>query len=226
MKNRAWIFGAYRNPDPAGDPSDPPFPLRRSRAACSTSTIRVRRLPPAMSSREHFANNTIPSSRFNSVGKSLTDRYPDPNRAGRNNYCAPRRRPPRSTSPRSARTSRYPGPDVQPADLGQERHRAASLAGAGGYPVSQQIPSWNVGYGYTRVFGPTLVNEFRFAWSRPGISKDATAKRDEIVPGALAPASTAARRYSTSPVRPTRPATGRAHQRSAGQELRRLGVLR
>jgi outer membrane receptor protein involved in Fe transport len=31
------------------------------------------------------------------------------------------------------------------------------------------------------------VNEFRFAWTRPGISKDATLAKNEIIPGALAP---------------------------------------
>jgi hypothetical protein len=46
--------------------------------------------------------------------------------------------------------------------------------------------NYNVGYGYTHVFSPTFVNEFRFAWSRPTISKDATVPKDEIVPGALA----------------------------------------
>src|SRR5437879_2557365 len=48
-------------------------------------------------------------------------------------------------------------------------------------PVNEHLPAWNVGVGYTRVFGPALVNEFRFAWSRPGLDKDGTVPRNEIV---------------------------------------------
>ena len=67
-----------------------------------------------------------------------------------------------------------------------DMHGEPSLPAPAGTPVDQQIPAYNVGYGYTRVFSPTLVNEFRFAWSRPTITKDATAAKDQIVPGALA----------------------------------------
>ncbi|MBI3684447.1 MAG: TonB-dependent receptor, partial [Acidobacteria bacterium] len=138
-----------------------------------------------------FANNAIPSSRFNSVGKSLADRYPDPNRPGLGaNYL---RTAPTSTA---LHTATFRG-DVQ---LSSEDRMFGRLTLDRSYvtgqpplpqpadtPVTQQIPSWNFGFGYTRVSGPTLVNEFRFAWSRPGISKDATAPKDEIIPGALAP---------------------------------------
>jgi hypothetical protein len=54
-------------------------------------------------------------------------------------------------------------------------------------PVERTINSWGVGYGYTRTFSPTLVNELRFAWTRMTMTQDATEPRDEIIPGTLDP---------------------------------------
>ncbi|MEP7365189.1 MAG: TonB-dependent receptor, partial [Acidobacteriota bacterium] len=63
----------------------------------------------------------------------------------------------------------------------------AALPEPAGTPVNQHLPAWNAGVGYTRVFSASLVNEFRFAWTRPGIDKDATLAKNQVVPGALAP---------------------------------------
>ncbi len=53
--------------------------------------------------------------------------------------------------------------------------------------VVERLPAWNVGYGWTRVFSPTFVNEFRFAWSRPEVGKDGTLAVNPIIANSLAP---------------------------------------
>ena len=47
--------------------------------------------------------------------------------------------------------------------------------------------AFSIGYGYTRTFSPTIVNEFRFAWNRIGVDQDGLTPREEIIAGALHP---------------------------------------
>lgn len=193
-RNRAWLFGAYQRTSIRQETvlfSTVPTPAMRS------GIFPVAIYDPATTvvngstiTRAQFAGNTIPTSRFNSVGQALANRYPLPNLPGNaNNYV--RTAPVRTNTDNAT----FRG-DVQLSSIdsmfvrfsynNSKMHGEPSLPAPAATPVDQQIPAYNVGFGYTRVFSPTLVNEFRFAWSRPTISKDATASKDEIVPGALA----------------------------------------
>ena len=40
------------------------------------------------------------------------------------------------------------------------------------------------------MLGPRNVNEFRLAWNRVGVDQDGTLKKDDLVPGSLAPETT------------------------------------
>jgi hypothetical protein len=193
-KNRAWIFGAYQRTSIRQDSvliSTVPLPAARS-GVFTTPVYDPRTTVQSGSTftRSVFPNNTIPASLFNSVGKALADRYPDPIRAGAaNNFI---RTAPVTTNLHNATFRgdlQLSAKDSMFARLSLNRggnHGEAPLPPPAATPVDQQLPAWNFGYGYTRVFGPALVNELRFSWTRPSITKDATVPRDEIVPGALA----------------------------------------
>ena len=193
-RNRAWLFGAYQR---TGTRQDTVLFSTVPTAAMRSGIFPVAIYDPATTvvngttvTRTQFAGNTIPVSRFNSVGLSLLNRYPLQNLPGNaNNYVR--------TAPVTTNTDNatFRG-DVQLSSMDSlfvrfslnkaGMHGEPSLPPPAATPVDQQVPAYNVGLGYTRVFGPTLVNEFRFAWSRPTITKDATAAKDQIIPGALA----------------------------------------
>jgi Carboxypeptidase regulatory-like domain len=193
-RNRAWIFGAYQRTSTRQDTvliSTVPLPSAKSGvfttpiydpgSTAQTGNTFTRTL---------FPNNTIPAALFNSVGKAVASRYPDPNLPGAaNNFI---RTAPVTSNLHNATFRgdvQISSKDSMFARFGLntgDTHGEASLPPPAATPVNQQLPAWNVGYGYTRVFSPTLVNEFRFSWTRPSITKDATVSRDEIVPGALA----------------------------------------
>jgi hypothetical protein len=54
-------------------------------------------------------------------------------------------------------------------------------------PVLRTIKSNGVGYGYTRTFSVTSVNEVRIAWTSIDLRSDATQALDALVPGSLGP---------------------------------------
>jgi hypothetical protein len=193
-RNRAWLFGAYQKTGirqdtvlystvPTADMRNGIFPgaiFDPATTVVNGTTV----------TRTQFPGNTIPSNRWNSVGRNLLERYPLPNLPGTaNNFV---RTAPVTTNVHNAT---FRG-DVQVSSRDSmfarfslndsTQHGEPSLPPPAATPVDQKLPAYNVGYGYTRVFGPTLVNEFRFAWSRPTITKDATVAREEVVPGALA----------------------------------------
>src|ERR1700730_16257595 len=193
-KNRAWIFGAYQRTGTRQDTvliSTVPLPATKN----GTFTTPIFDPNTTMQSgaafvRTAFPNNTIPASLFNPVGKSITLRFPDPNLLGAaNNFI---RTAPVTTNLHNATFRgdvQISAKDSMFARFGLNTgstHGEPPLPPPAATPVDQQLPAWNVGYGYTRVFGPSLVNEFRFSWSRPSVTKDGTVPRDEIVPGALA----------------------------------------
>lgn len=193
-RNRAWLFGAYQRTGIRQDTvlfsTVPTEAMRNGVFPTAIYDPATTAVSGGTATRTQFARNTIPASRFNSVGKSLLDRYPVQNLAGSaNNFV---RTAPVTTNVDNAT---FRG-DVQLSSMdsmfvrfslnNSSMHGEPSLPAPAATPVDQKLPAYNVGYGYTRVFSPTLVNEFRFAWSRPTISKDATVPKDEIVPGALA----------------------------------------
>lgn len=194
-KNKAFLFGAYQGTEirqeqvnistvPSVAMKNGVFPNVIFDPATTSGT-------GAAATRTPFANNTVPSSAFNSIGKSLAATYPDPNRAGAAaNYI----RTARYTTGLQNLTIRHDytlsDKDSFFARFSMNRGTItgeAALPEPAGTGVNQHQPAWNAGFGYTRVFGPSLVNEFRFAWTRPGIDKDATLAKNEIIPGALAP---------------------------------------
>jgi len=193
-RNRAWLFGAYQRTDIRQDTvlfSTVPTQLARegvfSTPIYDPATTVVN---GTVATRTPFPNNVIPAERFSQIGKALADRYPMPNLPGTaNNFV---RTAPVTTKVDNAT---FRG-DVQVSSKDtmfarfslndSTMHGEPSLPPPAATPVDQKLPAYNVGFGYTRVFSSTLVNEFRMAWSRPTISKDATVAKDEIVPGALA----------------------------------------
>jgi hypothetical protein len=194
-KNRAWIFGAYQGTQIRQQTTViSTVPTAAMKSGVFPNAIYDPNSTTASGSgfiRTPYANNTVPAASFNSIGKTLVQTYPDPNRAGSgNNYI---RNAPFTTA---AHNFTFRG-DVQVTEKDNMFARfsfirskltgAAALPEPAGSSVAQQLPAWNFGYGYTRVFGPTLVNEFRFSWSRPEVTKDATLARNEIIPNALAP---------------------------------------
>ncbi|MBS1823971.1 MAG: TonB-dependent receptor [Acidobacteria bacterium] len=194
-KNKAFLFGAYQGTE-----------IRQSQVNISTvpsAAMKGGAFPNvifdpfttsgtgAAATRTPYANNTVPSSAFNSIGRTLAATYPDPNRAGAaSNFI----RTSRYTTSLQNLTIRhdytFSDKDNLFARFSMNRGTLsgeAALPEPAGTGVNQNMPAWNAGLGYTHVFSPTLVNEFRFAWTRPGIDKDATLAKNEIIPGALAP---------------------------------------
>jgi hypothetical protein len=62
---------------------------------------------------------------------------------------------------------------------------AAALPLPTNTPVLRTIHSNGVGYGYTRVFGPSMVNEVRFAWTGINLLSNATQALNQIIPVSL-----------------------------------------
>ena len=172
-KNRAWIFGAYQGTEiRQQDTYISSVPTAANKNGVFTSPIFDPGTTAASGStftRAPFPNNTIPASAFNSIGKQLAAMYPDPNLPGLgNNYIR------NSSLPTALHNATFRG-DVQVtakdtmfARFGLNRSNVtaqAALPEPAQTPVIQNLPAWNFGYGYTHVFGPTLVNEFRFGWT-------------------------------------------------------------
>lgn len=197
-KNRAWIFGAYegtglasaetdvstvpssamRNGDFGSTPIYDPFSTQCN--AANTVCTRTR-----------FANNTIPAGSVSSIGQSILNRYPLPNRPGAaNNYV--------QTSPQDSfnHNAIFRG-DVQLnanssmfARLALTRYHILgnpALPPPAQTPVRRTVDSWGIGYGFTHTFSSTVVNEFRLNWTRFTLSQDATLALDQIVPGMIDP---------------------------------------
>ena len=54
---------------------------------------------------------------------------------------------------------------------------------------------FSIGYGYTRTFSPSVVNESRFAWNRIGVDRDGMTPREEVIAGAMHPDVTSGTPY-------------------------------
>src|SRR6185295_17743991 len=85
-KNRAWIFGAYQK---TGIRQDTVListvPLLAAKNGVFTTPVfdpNTTVQSGATFTRTAYPNNAIPASQFNPVGKSVTQRYPDPNLPG------------------------------------------------------------------------------------------------------------------------------------------------
>src|SRR5262249_46947443 len=132
--------------------------------------------------------NSIPASRFNSIGKGALDRYPLPNTSNFFTATRPQLQGVKNGVARgelqiSGKETLFPRYSANRTSIIATAPRAPPAQ----TPVNSGFNSDGVGAGYTRSFGPTLVNEFRFSWTRIEISQDATLSFDELIPGALDP---------------------------------------
>ena len=197
-KDRAWIFGGYEQlhtrSEQTGVSAVPPAASRTGNFGATPiydpfSTV----ANPAGSGyvRSRFPNNTIPTSAINPITAQLLNSYPEPNVPG------------------SATLFSYNSPQLSSSQNGVVRgdvqvtskdamfarfsvQRQSLTSGAAlplptQTPINRDISSYGIGYGYTRAFNATLVNEARFAWTSIDLRSDATQARNEIIPGALDP---------------------------------------
>src|SRR5262245_59109980 len=92
IRNRAWWHTAYqRSHISQGNTASGVVPQPRERGGVFGvelfDPLSTRPNPAGTGSvRDPFPNNTIPSNRFDKLGKNLVDRYPNPNQAGSINY--------------------------------------------------------------------------------------------------------------------------------------------
>ncbi len=125
------------------------------------------------------------------VGREIVGRYPAPvfDRATRNYVRAPNNgiRTDNLTARGDVRVS------AQDSMFGRysfnlpDFEQNAVFETPAGNPVVREGDAFSIGYGYTRIFSPTVVNEFRFAWNRIGVDQDGLTPREEVVAGALHP---------------------------------------
>ncbi|HEX4066921.1 MAG TPA: carboxypeptidase regulatory-like domain-containing protein [Acidobacteriaceae bacterium] len=193
-KDRAWIFGAYERLDNHTDQvnqSVVPTLANRQGIFGSTpiydpfSTTQV----GGQTVRQQFPNNTIPSGDISSITSKILNDYPQPNVPGSNDlyeYNSPQIN--------SSNNGVVRG-DVQLTPKDSMFLRGSidwdSLLGAAALPLPTNTPvlrtihNTGIGYGYTRTFSNTLVNEARFAYTTINLSSNATQPLDAIIPGAL-----------------------------------------
>jgi hypothetical protein len=197
-KDRAWLFGAFqRTQIDQGETYTATVPSLASRQGIFGSApvfdpASTRPNPSGTGSiRDPFPGNVLPAARFDPIGKSIVDRYPAPQfTTAARNYV---NNPLDSTRINNATFRgdvRATNADTMFARLSFDRQnflRNPSLPPPANTGTLRQQPAWSVGYGYTRVFSPTVVNEFRFAWNRVAVNQDGTLARDEIIKGSLDP---------------------------------------
>jgi hypothetical protein len=198
VKNRAWIFGAYEGLHIRSEQtnvSTVPTPSQRSGNFGSTAIYNPFTTVPNPNGngyvRSPFPNNVIPASLLDATGQGLLDRYPLPNLPGAANnylYNSPQLQSSHNGTVRgdvqvSAQDSMFFRFSITRAPL----DAGAALPAPAQTPVDRNTDSEGIGYGYTRTFGPTLVNEFRFSWTRLTLSQDATLGLDPIINGSLDP---------------------------------------
>lgn len=198
VQNRVWWHGAYqRTHITQGDTGTGTVPLASERNGVFSQPVfdpLTTRPNPSGSGfiRDPFPNNRIPANRFDPIGKRLVDLYPDPNLPGvaRNYVNAP------SLATRTHNAT-IRG-DVRLTDkdslfirwsLDEAAFAAQPLLPQGSQTgVVRDVPARSWGVGHTRVIGPTMVNEARFAYNFVGLTQDATQEKDEIIPGSIDPA--------------------------------------
>ncbi|HJZ99138.1 MAG TPA: carboxypeptidase regulatory-like domain-containing protein, partial [Candidatus Solibacter sp.] len=199
-KNRAWVFGAYEGfhnrSETTGFGTVPTEAMRSANFGTTNIFDPLTTAPnPAGSGsvRTQFPGNVIPSNRFDSVGAKILNLYPHANQPGllANDYS--RDIPQLAQSHNSVIRG-----DWQLGAKDSMFWRGAitrySLDAATNLPPPAQaesrrdIRSEGIGYGYTRVFTNTLVNELRFSWTRMFVDQDEKGPLDPLVPGLLDPA--------------------------------------
>jgi len=195
-RNRAWFHGALqRTHISEGDTFTSTVPLAAHKRG-NFSGLRI--LDPATTRRnpagagfvrDPFPGGVIPPSRFDAIGKSVADLYPDPQfpTAARNFVNNPihARRFLNSTIRTDFRISDWDSLFGRFSLDDGEFLRRSVLPEPATTGTRREQPARSVGIGYTRVVSPASVNELRFAWNRVGVDQDGTVPRNEIIAGAL-----------------------------------------
>jgi len=199
VKDRAWIFGAYEGTptrsESVGLTSVPTAAMRAGNFGSTPIFDPLSTAPNPSGSgsiRAQFPGNVIPASRFDQIGQQLINYYPLPNLEGTaNNYTAnvPQLQSNHNMVVRgdvqiSSKDSLFMRGSVTRFSLDANN----PLPPPAQDPVDRTINSAGIGFGYTRTFTATLVNEFRFSWTRMTIDQDETTPLNPVVPGTLDPA--------------------------------------
>ena len=194
-RNRAWFQAAYqRTHISEGEVNTATIPLANERAGIFTSQIYdplTTRANPAGSGsvRTLFPGNAIPASRFDRIGKSLVDRFPDPNLPGTaRNWVSNPLQATRSHNATFRGDVRLTDADSlflrYSLDNGVFSRLPVLPVGAQ-TGVDRDIPARSWGVGYTRIISPSLINELRFAYNYVGTVQDATSPLDPIIANSL-----------------------------------------
>jgi hypothetical protein len=197
-KDKAWLFGAYEGfGDRSETTSSSTVPTLAQRSGNFGSTLIYDPATTAAnpsgsgSIRTPFPNNTIPASRFNSLGVGLLNMYPLANVPGSSTQFidnAPQIQTTQTGILRgdvqvTSRDSMFARYAIARSSLLSN----AALPPPAEDPVDRYVNSTSAGYGYTRTISPTLINEFRFTWTTINLNSDATLPRNEVIPGSLDP---------------------------------------
>jgi hypothetical protein len=198
LKNRAWIFAAYEGThtlsEGVGFATVPTAAMRAGNFGSTAIFDPLSTIPNPNGSgyiRTQLPGNVIPASRFDKIGAELMSWYPLPNLPGlANDYT-------RNVPNLQANHNSVIRGDVQVSSKDSMFVRANiirfseiannTLAPPAQNAADRLINSEGVGYGYTRTFTATLVNEFRFSWTRMLIDQDLTTPLNDIIPGLLDP---------------------------------------
>lgn len=190
VKNRAWWQAAYqRTHISEGETNTATVPLEAERSGVFVAPIYDPATLRAGNIRELFPDNRIPASRFDRVGKGLIDRYPAANLPGAaRNYVSNPLQATRSHNATARGDLRISDADTLffrfSADQGvYNRLPVLPLGAQSG--TNRETPARSYGVGYTRIAGPTVVNEARVAYNYIAVNQDGTLAKDEIVKGSL-----------------------------------------
>jgi len=196
-RNRAWFHGAYqRTHISEGEVNTATLPLATERNGIFATRVydplSTQANPAGSGSiRTLFPNNTIPASRFDRIGKSLVDRFPNPNLPGTaRNWVSNPLQATRSHNATIRSDVRLTDADSlflrYSIDNGVFSRLPVLPVGAQ-TGVDREIPARSWGVGYTRIISPSVINELRFAYNYVGTGQDATLPWGPIIANSLDP---------------------------------------
>lgn len=197
IRNRAWWHAAFqRTHISEGETNTATIPLASERNGLFTTNIfdpATTRANPAGAGfiRDLFPDRRVPVSRFDRIGKTLVDRYPDPNLPGTaRNYVSNPLQATRSNNLTTRGDVRLTDADTLffrfSLDDGTFNRLPVLPLGAQ-TGTNRETPARSYGVGYTRILTPQIVNELRFAYNFVAVNQDGTQPLEDIVRGALDP---------------------------------------
>ncbi len=197
IKNRAWFLAAFqRTHISEGEVGTATIPLQAERNGSFTMPVFdpfTTRANPAGAGfvRTAFPGNSIPSSRFDRIGKSLIDRFPNPNLPGvARNWVSNPLQATRSNNATFRGDLRLSNKDTLFLRYSFDNglfSRLPILPVGAQTGVDREIPARSWGVGHTRIVSPNIVNELRFAFNYVGTVQDATLPLDPVIANSLDP---------------------------------------